>query len=708
MRIVNFVDGASSETTPTIGNIVASALVTYPNDAAYEAAEVGAPADGNIYFNTTDDVIRYYNGTIWQELIDEGTTQAVANKVIDADINTLTNIDNNEIKPSAGIEATKIADGSVDDTEFETLDGVTSSIQTQLDSKIAWSTPVDADIIPDGTGRDFGSVGQPFDQGFTDSLFFENGDLATGGNAAGANGTRIRGTNPSLPVTIETISNNDDNANPTRDTYILTGNKTAGTGDSGNIIAQTGTSAGGTRGSLKYKDGSEGTIGHIITSKGVDGESEWAAPSLSAGTTENSNLDVISGGDWSFDGTNLVLSEDAFVQHPPFLDDRNRIAAQSIPIADGEVAYVDINKVTDSPTTLTVTTVAVGSFVQTDNRFVIARRNDNISNVITEDQLLVDSAGAILTTTSNGAHRSQGFVAGTTGVLTDISLKQGRLTGLSGDWSLDIRTDDGGGKPTLTILDSATFDSTALPLIATLPLGAFQNYAFTGGVTLTSGVTYHMVWSNVSLAGSGSDRIDVEFWNADVITGDFRTSSDNGTTWGSPVAIDVNFEVFVDATDFENVQVGEKLNLSNGDSSKIYQGISVNKIQTKFLTADVTTNITMTDLTFNALVIGKQYTVTLQSDLSAEVGANDIQIGIDINHNSAVIGRAELVFNTSLTSGGNVTSGNIVTFTAAATTLTFSTFSASANSFVNGNNSAAETWAQIEERNDLVVTTDFT
>lgn len=135
MRIVDFADGAQSETTPVIGNIKASALIEYPDDATYEATEQGAPQEGNIYFNTTDKSIRYYNGTIWQELIDEQSVQVVENKFIDADLNTITNIGNNEIKPLAGIEATKIADGSVDDTEFQYLDGVTSPIQTQLDAK---------------------------------------------------------------------------------------------------------------------------------------------------------------------------------------------------------------------------------------------------------------------------------------------------------------------------------------------------------------------------------------------------------------------------------------------------------------------------------------------------------------------------------------------------------------------------------------------
>lgn len=135
MRIIDFADGAQSETTPTIGNIVASALVQYPDDATYEANEQGAPATGNLYYNTTLNLIRYYNGSAWISLVDESSAQTVTNKSIDADNNTITNIDNDEIKTGAAIDVTKLHDGSVDNTEFGHLDGVTSNIQTQIDAK---------------------------------------------------------------------------------------------------------------------------------------------------------------------------------------------------------------------------------------------------------------------------------------------------------------------------------------------------------------------------------------------------------------------------------------------------------------------------------------------------------------------------------------------------------------------------------------------
>ena len=71
------------------------------------------------------------------EVLDADNTVAVTNKSIDADSNTITNIDNADIKAGAAIDAAKIHDGSVSNTEFGYLDGVTSAIQTQIDTDAA-------------------------------------------------------------------------------------------------------------------------------------------------------------------------------------------------------------------------------------------------------------------------------------------------------------------------------------------------------------------------------------------------------------------------------------------------------------------------------------------------------------------------------------------------------------------------------------------
>jgi len=71
------------------------------------------------------------------------STTTFTNKTIDADGtgNNISNIDNADIKASAAIDASKIADGSVSSAEFQRLDGLTSDIQTQLDLKATLASP---------------------------------------------------------------------------------------------------------------------------------------------------------------------------------------------------------------------------------------------------------------------------------------------------------------------------------------------------------------------------------------------------------------------------------------------------------------------------------------------------------------------------------------------------------------------------------------
>jgi len=66
-------------------------------------------------------------------LVGRATTDTLTNKTIDADNNTLSNIGDSEL--SSGISATKIGNGDVDNTELSYLNGVTSAIQTQIDTK---------------------------------------------------------------------------------------------------------------------------------------------------------------------------------------------------------------------------------------------------------------------------------------------------------------------------------------------------------------------------------------------------------------------------------------------------------------------------------------------------------------------------------------------------------------------------------------------
>src|SRR3972149_9199499 len=61
----------------------------------------------------------------------EGTAQPLSLKTIDADDNTILDIDDDEVKDGAGIKVTKLSSGSVDDTEFDMLNNIGGNIQAQ-------------------------------------------------------------------------------------------------------------------------------------------------------------------------------------------------------------------------------------------------------------------------------------------------------------------------------------------------------------------------------------------------------------------------------------------------------------------------------------------------------------------------------------------------------------------------------------------------
>jgi hypothetical protein len=149
-----------------------------------------------------------------------------------------------------------------------------------------WSDPVDSDIVPDGANtRDLGTNGNRFAQAHIDQVRLTDGTFkglirATSiGMPSGDTTGVLLNARENLRLALYTIDNATADAVATGDVNIETGNKSAGTGDSGSIKMYTGTSAGGSRGSINLVDGSEGTIGHVWTSTGVNGEGNWEAAS---------------------------------------------------------------------------------------------------------------------------------------------------------------------------------------------------------------------------------------------------------------------------------------------------------------------------------------------------------------------------------------------------------------------------------------------
>lgn len=154
------------------------------------------------------------NGTV----IGTTDTQTLTNKTIDADSNTITNIENADIKVGAAIDAAKLHDGSVSNTEFGYLNGVTSPIQTQIDAKAEISGATDNRLVKTDGATDIQQTGIAVDD--SNNITGVN-DLTVGGNLT-VNGTVTTVNSATLNVTDQNITVNNGGTNLTAEGAGLT------------------------------------------------------------------------------------------------------------------------------------------------------------------------------------------------------------------------------------------------------------------------------------------------------------------------------------------------------------------------------------------------------------------------------------------------------------------------------------------------------
>ena len=162
----------------------------WTNDAGYLTAETD---NQTLSFSTPTLTISNGNAvnlsTLTNGLITASSTDTFTNKTIDADGtgNSITNIENANIKAAAAIDATKIADGSVTSTEFQFINSLSSNAQTQINSKQATidsSARLNANLVGDGSvdNTEFGYI-----NGVTSAIQTQintaNSDIATKASA---------------------------------------------------------------------------------------------------------------------------------------------------------------------------------------------------------------------------------------------------------------------------------------------------------------------------------------------------------------------------------------------------------------------------------------------------------------------------------------------------------------------------------------------
>ena len=138
----------------------------WTNDSGYLTAETDSQT---LSFSTPTLTISNGNNvnlsTLTTGLITASSTDTFTNKTIDADGtgNSITNIEDANIKAAAAIDATKIADGSVTSAEFQYINTLSSNAQTQIDSKQATidsSARLNANLVGDGSvdNTEFGYI----------------------------------------------------------------------------------------------------------------------------------------------------------------------------------------------------------------------------------------------------------------------------------------------------------------------------------------------------------------------------------------------------------------------------------------------------------------------------------------------------------------------------------------------------------------------
>lgn len=87
MRVLDFDDGYSTSTSPTQGNLQANSLKQFATDGAFVADKGSAATDGDIYYNTNDDLVHVYENSAWHYLLDDTFASTISG--VDSDQNIL-------------------------------------------------------------------------------------------------------------------------------------------------------------------------------------------------------------------------------------------------------------------------------------------------------------------------------------------------------------------------------------------------------------------------------------------------------------------------------------------------------------------------------------------------------------------------------------------------------------------------------------------
>jgi hypothetical protein len=281
IRLLSNANKDLSTTVPTILMRISDYWYEYGGGITNSLDDIG---DVVITSVGNEDVLAYDSTTSkWiNQTADESgrvtasSTTTFTNKTIDADGtgNSITNIENANVKASAGIDATKLADGTVTSTELQYINTLSSNAQTQIDSKSA--TAGNGSLVTVGA-LDSGSITSGFGNiNIGSSTITTTGAVATGAITAGG-----------------TISGN------------LTGNVTGDTsGSSGSCTGNSATVT--TNANLTGGVTSVGNASTVITNANLTGSVTSVGNATTVITNANLTGDVTSSGNATTIATDAV------------------------------------------------------------------------------------------------------------------------------------------------------------------------------------------------------------------------------------------------------------------------------------------------------------------------------------------------------------------------------------------------------------------
>lgn len=293
-------------------------------------------AAGDLDFDTTNNKLNLHNGTIASPVVTEAGTATLTNKSIDADNNTITNIDNNDIKAAAAIALNKLAattanralvsDGSGFIAPSTTTTTQLQQLSTSQTANTVLAAPdgapgvpsfraLTAGDLPAGTGSvtsvaladstgTFNITGSPVTNSGTLTLSSyqsqsANRFLASPNGAPGAPTFRAI-----VAADVPTLNQNTTGtaSNVTGIVAVANGGTGLSTLSSGNVILGNGSS------SPTFV--APGTSGNVLTSTG----STWVSAPASGGSSSNAPNLIINGGMdiWQRNSSSITIPTSAY------------------------------------------------------------------------------------------------------------------------------------------------------------------------------------------------------------------------------------------------------------------------------------------------------------------------------------------------------------------------------------------------------------